>query len=83
MSIRSMKLAVAALALGSALVAVPMVATEAQVTGGGADPRTARADDDGMDFGWVGIFGLAGLAGLLGRRDESRVHRGATATTTR
>lgn len=27
------------------------------------------ADDDGTDYGWIGLLGLAGLAGLLRRRD--------------
>jgi MYXO-CTERM domain-containing protein len=29
-------------------------------------------DDDGTDYGWIGLLGLAGLAGLLGRRREER-----------
>ena len=28
----------------------------------------ADADDDGMDWGWLGLLGLLGLAGLSGRR---------------
>lgn len=35
---------------------------------------TTAADDDGMDWGWLGLVGLIGLAGLRGNnkgRDES------------
>ena len=30
------------------------------------------ADDDGTDYGWIGLLGLAGLAGLLGRKRDDR-----------
>ena len=33
-------------------------------------------DDDGFDFGWLGLLGLAGLAGLRGRhRDDTTTVR--------
>jgi hypothetical protein len=32
---------------------------------------TAADDDDGMDWGWLGLIGLAGLMGMK-RRDDRR-----------
>ena len=38
--------------------------------------RVAQEDtggeDDGTDYGWLGLLGLAGLAGLLGRKRDDR-----------
>lgn len=31
-------------------------------------------EDDGMDYGWVGLLGLAGLAGLLGSKRDDKSH---------
>ena len=42
------------------------------------DDTTAESeDDDGADYGWIGLLGLAGLAGLAGRkrRDDDVVRR--------
>jgi MYXO-CTERM domain-containing protein len=40
------------------------------------DDTTEEADDDGTDYGWIGLLGLAGLAGLAGRkRRDDDVHR--------
>ncbi|PZO59976.1 MAG: hypothetical protein DCF15_02765 [Phormidesmis priestleyi] len=34
---------------------------------------TTTNDDDGFDWGWLGLLGLIGLAGLKGRdRDDNR-----------
>ncbi|MGZ8708418.1 MAG: WGxxGxxG family protein [Gaiellaceae bacterium] len=30
----------------------------------------AASEDEGSDFGWVGLLGLAGLAGLMGRKRD-------------
>ena len=41
-----------------------------------AQEETTEEEDDGTDYGWIGLLGLAGLAGLLGRnrrRDDDRV----------
>ena len=40
-----------------------------------ADDDTTSEEDDGTDYGWIGLLGLAGLAGLLGlkRVDRHRV----------
>jgi MYXO-CTERM domain-containing protein len=40
----------------------------AQDTGG-----ITTEEDDGTDYGWIGLLGLAGLAGLLGRKRDDRV----------
>ncbi|MDQ0060850.1 WGxxGxxG family protein [Paenibacillus harenae] len=35
--------------------------------------RATAADDDGFDWGWLGLIGLIGLAGMRGReRDRDR-----------
>lgn len=40
------------------------------------DTGTAtEEEDDGTDYGWVGLLGLAGLAGLLGRKRDDRDDR--------
>ena len=40
------------------------------------DTTTTEDDDEGTDYGWIGLLGLAGLAGLLGRqRRDDVVHR--------
>ena len=37
------------------------------------DTGTTTEEDDGTDYGWIGLLGLAGLAGLAGRkRDDHR-----------
>lgn len=32
--------------------------------------QEVNAEDDGFDWGWLGLLGLAGLAGLAGRKNE-------------
>lgn len=39
------------------------------------DDTTASDDDDGTDYGWIGLLGLAGLAGLMGRNRRDDVVR--------
>ena len=38
------------------------------------DNGDTTEEDDGTDYGWIGLLGLAGLAGLAGlkRRDDRR-----------
>ncbi len=67
------KIKLAALAIGLA-AAMPLAA---QTTGSpGGQPATTVQQDDGFDWGWLGLLGLIGLAGLR-RRDDGR-----TTTTT-
>ena len=40
-------------------------------------------EDDGTDYGWIGLLGLAGLAGLLGRKRDDRVDRNRDSGTVR
>ena len=58
--------------------------TGASGGGTGASTTTTRAttDDDGMDWGWIGLLGLAGLAGLR-RRDTTTSTYDNRNTTTR
>jgi MYXO-CTERM domain-containing protein len=44
---------------------------------------TTEEEDEGTDYGWIGLLGLAGLAGLAGRRRRDDVVRRDDATTTR
>jgi MYXO-CTERM domain-containing protein len=37
-----------------------------------AQDSDAATEEDGTDYGWVGLLGLAGLAGLLGRKRDDR-----------
>ena len=37
-----------------------------------AQETTGGEDDEGTDYGWIGLLGLAGLAGLLGRKRDDR-----------
>jgi MYXO-CTERM domain-containing protein len=36
--------------------------------------RTVVREDDGTDWGWIGLLGLAGLAGLMPRKRAVEVH---------
>jgi MYXO-CTERM domain-containing protein len=49
----------------------------AQGTAGTADPtyQTEGGQDDGFDYGWLGLLGLAGLAGLRKRPEHHDAHR--------
>lgn len=44
--------------------------TTAPGTTGGALTTTTTRDDDGFDWGWLGLLGLAGLAPLFMRKDR-------------
>ncbi len=60
-----------ALALSLAVLAgaAPALAQETGDAGG----TTAQTEENGQDWGWIGLLGLAGLAGLM-RRDRNRDH---------
>ena len=42
-----------------------------------ADDDATSEEDDGTDYGWIGLLGLAGLAGLMGLKRDDR-HRNDT-----
>jgi MYXO-CTERM domain-containing protein len=57
----------------AAMLALGSAATVAQET-----PATppAAAEEEGTDWGWIGLLGLLGLAGLAGRRrDRTTLNR--------
>lgn len=72
-------LGASALALSLAILPSTLPAA-AQVTPDPVDPTLAEpgaayadpayAEDDGFDWGWLGLLGLLGLAGLAGRNKE-------------
>lgn len=71
------------LAAGAAALVLAAGAASAQTTAAPTDTATTYPDaavapvedDDGMDFGWLGLLGLAGLLGLRKRRVEDvRTH---------
>ena len=35
----------------------------------------ATEEEDGTDYGWIGLLGLAGLGGLLGRKRDDHEDR--------
>ena len=47
-------------------VAVPVMAQDTGTNAGTYEDR----DDDGPDYGWIGLLGLAGLLGLRRRNPE-------------
>jgi hypothetical protein len=59
-----------ALIAALAVAAVPS-ATNAAVNGAGTTYER-EDDDDGFDWGWLGLLGLAGLLGL--KKNEPDVH---------
>jgi hypothetical protein len=40
----------------------------------GATDTTRTNDDNGTDYGWIGLLGLAGLAGLMKKPDRVVTH---------
>jgi MYXO-CTERM domain-containing protein len=69
-----------AAALTIAGVSVPHV-LGAQEAGRPDYVQEADIDDDGQEWGWLGLLGLAGLLGL--RRRDREVHRVDTTSTRR
>jgi len=58
-------------------------ASPVALAGTGTDAVTE--EDDGTNYGWIGLLGLAGLAGLLGKKRDDRVEvrRDEPGSTTR
>ncbi|MGI8933896.1 MAG: WGxxGxxG family protein [Phormidesmis sp.] len=64
--------------LPSTLPASAQTATDPVVP----DNTVVTTDDDGFDWGWLGLLGLVGLAGLKGRdRDDNRATYADRTTT--
>lgn len=67
-----------AIALGVATLPLNLPASAQQPAPGqpttpGQPTVETEADDDGFDWGWLGLLGLIGLAGLAGRsKDRDR-----------
>lgn len=53
---------------------VPPADTTAPAPIDATDDIETEADDDGFDWGWLGLLGLIGLAGLA-RKEDDRVAR--------
>ncbi|HZV84593.1 MAG TPA: WGxxGxxG family protein [Brevundimonas sp.] len=70
------------LTAGAAVAQAPAASDDASYQGT-AGPAVVE-EDDGMDWGWLGLLGLAGLLGLKKRKDEPvRTHPTNTGTTNR
>lgn len=76
MKINALSKWMGASALAVSLAVLPSLHTPAQATVG--DPVTpgetvvVEEENDGFDWGWLGLLGLIGLAGLKGR-DRNKV----------
>ena len=66
-----LRISAVALAL---LAASPALAQEATTGDDAAATTPATTQDDGMDWGWIGLLGLIGLAGLRGRQRDTTRH---------
>ncbi|HZG39732.1 MAG TPA: WGxxGxxG family protein [Nodosilinea sp.] len=74
MKINFLTKSIGATALALSLAVLPSTLSASAQTNTG-DPSmtgdntttTTTADDDGFDWGWLGLLGLLGLAGLKGR----------------
>ena len=63
----SQMLRISALAL-ALLAAAPVLAQETTET------APVTTEDNGTDWGWIGLLGLIGLAGLRGRQRDTTRH---------
>ena len=77
---------VSAIALSATVMPLTLPASAQVVEPGVGVEREAEIyenDDDGFDWGWLGLIGLAGLAGLAGKkRQEPTAYRDPGVTTT-
>lgn len=60
-------------AVGLAMLYGSMAIAPATMAQDAPDPLATETEDDGFDWGWLGLLGLAGLAGL--KRKEPEVIR--------
>jgi hypothetical protein len=66
------------------LTAVFASAQSSNTNGAGANRTETRTvqQDDGFDWGWLGLLGLAGLAGLMPKKRTVEVHENRTTNRT-
>lgn len=72
-----------AIALSLAVLPSTLPASAQTTTTDPAAPvdTVVTTDDDGFDWGWLGLLGLLGLAGLKGRDHDRVTHVDRTTTT--
>lgn len=72
------------LALSLAIVSstLPVSAQATTQTDPVIPTTTVMDDDDGFDWGWLGLLGLIGLAGLKGRDRDTTTYATDRTTTT-
>lgn len=78
---------VGASVLSISLATLPVTGASAQTnvdpaTGGTTTTTVEGYDDDGFDWGWLGLLGLIGLAGLMRKPTETVRYRDADNVTT-
>jgi hypothetical protein len=66
------------------LTAVSAFAQSSNTSGTAANRTETRTvqQDNGFDWGWLGLLGLAGLAGLLPKKRTVEVHENRTTNRT-
>lgn len=83
------RLNVRSVLLASTLALVAAIPTAAQTPSGSTPGDTSggytagRTDDDGTDWGWLGLLGLTGLLGLIPKRRRVDTDYRATDTASR
>jgi LPXTG-motif cell wall-anchored protein len=62
--------------LATSLAVMPLTLPAGAQTGvePGVDAVEIESEDDGFDWGWLGLLGLLGLAGLAGKKRKETTH---------
>ncbi|MBW4649576.1 MAG: WGxxGxxG-CTERM domain-containing protein [Kastovskya adunca ATA6-11-RM4] len=62
--------------LATSLAVMPLTLPAGAQTGvePGVDAVEVESEDDGFDWGWLGLLGLLGLAGLAGKKRQETTH---------
>lgn len=71
-----------ALPASAQINADPTAPGDTVTTGDRVNTTDNNRNDDGFDWGWLGLLGLIGLAGLKGRDRDHDTRTGYTAPTT-
>lgn len=83
------RLNVRSVVLASAIALVAVIPATAQTPSSSAPAdrpagyTATRTDDDGTDWGWLGLLGLTGLLGLIPKRRREEVDYRNTDTASR